>query len=357
MARDVELVKAAMLYADEVELISIAGQMLGGVAQLSAGPAELLSLMAALDDDTLAGSGGASLPPNWRDALPALTAILESDPGALAGTPLAGLSEGFASGPMADMRDVVDGLMQSSGAAELAPAFDAGIVRLGEAGLSESADSPEPIDRWRRILERLLRDPSRALVLDDEVADMVRLMVAEGLVPSPSVRRGSSEAQVGAGLIARLPAFPDAPVDELMDLRRDLANPLTRYRSAVARMSRSLAVETFSGPMDNELNALWHSDVAPALVEIEDQMSDHGLVREVARTMATDSRTLVVEGAALFLGLTSHSSLSALVSGATAIGAPAVQAIITGAVDAAQGNRSVERHDLYYLYAVEKRLS
>jgi len=79
--RDVELVKAALLYADEVELVSPGAAMLGLVAGLAEGgiPA-LIELFGSFDDETLGDlNQGKPMPDNFREMLPLLPLLM--DPG------------------------------------------------------------------------------------------------------------------------------------------------------------------------------------------------------------------------------------------------------------------------------------
>lgn len=61
------------------------------------------------------------------------------------------------------------------------------------------------------------------------------------MIPSnPQGLRVAAQAALGAGFTERLPAFPTAKMDELFDLRKELALPLARYRGAVSRFSKEM---------------------------------------------------------------------------------------------------------------------
>ena len=69
LTRDVELVKASVLYADEIELVSLGAVMLAGIIQVAdGGHAAVLSLLTSLDDETARMlTQGSALPDNWRE--------------------------------------------------------------------------------------------------------------------------------------------------------------------------------------------------------------------------------------------------------------------------------------------------
>jgi hypothetical protein len=89
---DVELVKAALLYADEVELVGLGMSLFAELQRaMGVGDNAGFDLLAAMDDDTLAyiasRSGRDQLPANWREsfgqALSLDVNVVESlDPGA-----------------------------------------------------------------------------------------------------------------------------------------------------------------------------------------------------------------------------------------------------------------------------------
>src|SRR6266540_3766694 len=144
------------------------------------------------------------------------------------------------------------------------PAFDAGILKLSASGFTDDRDTDATVSGWIGLLKGLLQDPTTRLLFDDGVGDLVRSLVAEGhVLPHQLTIKHAGEAAVGSGLVARLPALPEAPVDELLDLRQDLGPPLTRYRAAVSRLADKLAFRAFDSEFAAEIDDLWTRDVAP----------------------------------------------------------------------------------------------
>lgn len=166
---------------------------------------------------------------------------------------------------------------------------------------------------------------------------------------------------MGSGLISRLPAFTAAPIDELLDLRGALTEPLSRYKRAVSRMSEKLAYRAFDEESAVEIDDLWRNEVDPALHDLREGLGDHGLVREVAKQMGLDLKTYVgaLIGPGLWVGLDTYTSIQGVISAAVGI-APIVAATGQAAVAAhnARGEKraAVEKHELFYLYEVERRL-
>ena len=122
---DVELVKAALLYADKVELISMGTSMIGSVAAMAEGGTDaLLALLTSLDDDALAHlNGGAPMPDGWREVLPLVVGLSGSPMGDELGIP--NLEE-----TLSETRDqfsrIAEDLVVTSGASELIPCINDG---------------------------------------------------------------------------------------------------------------------------------------------------------------------------------------------------------------------------------------
>lgn len=369
---DVSLVRSAILDADHVELVSPAAAMLGSFAGLASGDEEqLLQFFLSLDDETVANlNGGTPWPANWREALQVMTALTPEQWGiveAQSGEPLPGnLRE---SGPeiraqlsesLGELRTVADGLLQSSGVEELVPAIEAGIVSLSAAGVDQG-ETDDMVQAYIEILRRHLMNPRVHLMFDEQAASLVGSLIDEEVVrPSRLAVVNAGEAAIGSGMIARLPAFPDTPLDELLDLRSDLDDPLARYRRAVSQMAVHLRVRAFDSEMPAELDDIWRTEVDPALRDMREALTQHGLVREVARSLATDAGSVVaaVTGASVSVGLSTLSDLNALVPVVVGAAPPAAavwQHVGRGRVNRNEARRMARIHDLYYLYQLDQR--
>lgn len=155
LARDVELVRASILYADEIELVSLGAVMLAGVAKFAEGDeSDVFALISALDDETIRSLGGEGLAADQRTMLPAAMAALQLDPA---------LSEQMdqlrraVRDAAAELRLAVENMVVQSGEQELSPAFDAGILKLSPSGFA-NGDTDSAINGWIELLKRLLQD-------------------------------------------------------------------------------------------------------------------------------------------------------------------------------------------------------
>ena len=255
LAGDVELAKAAVLYADEVEMIGL------GVAQLhpfvgKAGAAPF-ELFLDLDDEALAEIDARTgkvrkFPEGWRD-LRQFNAI--DDTQLQRATPE--LREQVLSfraemeSASADIQSQLDAVIAPTGLAELMPAINAKVLTVADLGVSASTlyrpsevtalQNEEQLQRWLTVLLDRLDDRHVRLLFDEASGSLVRSMIDEGVIEASSNNlRLAAQAALGAGFVARLPALTAAPMGELLDLRAELAVPLTTYRGAIIRFSKGL---------------------------------------------------------------------------------------------------------------------
>lgn len=372
LRRDLRLVRAAIMYADHVQLISPGAQMMQQFAPLTAAnDGDVATMLAALDDDTLSYlSGEDGLPEGWREALNAVltfTAEQWNELGAISGTDLSEVSEIRRSTDAAfaevasGLRSTVTELMDQSGYSEILAAERAGLLTVTPLPVL-SADTDELVRRYVSQMKRLLRKGKNIhVVLDDDTAGLARALQDEGKIAvTVSAEARMKRALTSEGLLDRLPAFPDTPLDELIDMRNDLAVPLTRYRRGVDTLSRTLN----NGPLDedirDEIADLYANQVAPALDDLREQYADHGLVRETVRGLLMDIRQFVyaVGTPAASLGIAEVAHISALgqtlITGG-AIGAVVGQQAISASMRVNDARKQILNADLYYLLEINQR--
>jgi hypothetical protein len=102
------------------------------------------------------------------------------------------------------------------------------------------------------------------------------------------------------------------------------------------------------------------SEVDPALQDLREGFADHGLVREVARQLASDVKAIATAtvGPIVSLGATSLADLSGWITLAGTAGpivGTGTQAAVRAVLDKQRNERELRGHDLYYLYEIERR--
>lgn len=376
--QDTELTKAALLYANEVELVSLGVSMFDELRQVvDAGELGGYGLLASLDDDTinyLATRDGSrsELPSDWREML---GAALTMSPEALESLGIEGADalrelHQTAAEHGRRMQDDLMRLLEEQGATELLTAIRGGAIKVAELGTSPASTlRPKDLDpsdstdvqlwNWIDALVARLTDRKTRLLFDRQAGGLIQSMLADGMIPSnPQGLRLAAQAALGAGFAERLPALPTAKMDELLDMRKELAVPLARYRGAVVRFSKDMP-QLVGEDLDFEVEQLWLETVQPALLGLKDEMADHGLVREIARSLDVQNvRDFGEWTAGTYIAVGSATALDAIATGLIATAAGGVATVALEALRARREGQAGPRvSEFYYLYEANRRLA
>lgn len=378
MDQDVALTKAALLYANEVEIVSLGVSMYDELRQvIDAGEYGGFDLLASLDDEMLQylaerTESRKPLPPDWRETLQQGLSIR---PEALESLGIDGADElrevqRAAAAYGRDMQQALEDILEENGATELLVAVRAGAIKVATLGVSTgstmrpaelggNSEADQQIWNWIDALVARLTDRKTRLLFDKQAGSLVQSMLEAGMIPSNEQGlRLAAQAALGAGFAQRLPAFPTAKMDELLDMRNELAVPLARYRGAVVRFSRD-APQAVGPDLEFEVQQLWDETVNPALAGLKEELARHGLVREIARSL--DVKHVQDFGkwtAGTWFTVTTTSALDLFTTGliATATGGAA-----TITLDAIRNRREAEHaartNEFYYLYEANRRMA
>lgn len=368
---DVALAKAAALYADSIEILSLGQQAVQGLTAFAGGPDEnILALITSLEDKTLQHLAGGSDPAQLRQAVALIGQLDPAQLQALSRTSpeLAGL-EGFAdvlrqsrdqmTTSMQGMRDVAERMRAESGASELEVAFRSGLVRYNTR-VPISGDNDAVIAAFTREVKLYLQDPLKFVLLDSLTASLVRSMISEGLVDVPKRSMANAgEALLGTGFLNKLPTLPLATMAQVLEVRDELEDPLTKYRRKVTDLRSHLLTGPFDAHADAEVHGIWRSEVDPAVSEIRQAMADHTLSKELLREAGQDLAQFV-GGTFTRGGLTVLAANTLDVNAVLTTGLAAASAsipIVARALSSRKKERATEKgNDLYYLYAVDQKL-
>lgn len=371
VAGDVRLVRSALMYADHVELISPGALMIAALASMATQPTEAaFGILATTDEGVLRHLG-------FEGDIAEMRAVL-SQVKAFHDLPRAQRRAALGAERSRQLREMVeemvskfrDGetgieavaadLWERAGAPDLAVAADAGLLSIATDAFSLESPIDQQVAQYSDTLRRLFADPSSHLMFDEQIAQLAGAMVREGRATlHPLAADHSLRAATGAGLVARLPAFPDAPIESILETRSELSEPLARYRVGVRSISDRLASDPLEPALMIELDDLWRDEVQPTLGALRRDLSLTRLVRDAALNLATDPKTVALGAAGLTVvfGLGPASDLTDWATGHVGAGGALVAGALGAAArEAANRHSKAKTHDLYYLLAAADQL-
>jgi hypothetical protein len=251
------------------------------------------------------------------------------------------------------MRERMDHMVAMSGADELVPAMETGLLDVdillkGEEDFSLEQILQEFVDRLAKSLTSDVTYP----LFDDQAGSLVEAHVAEGLiVPTKSADARGRQVGAAAAFMSRLPAFPGATVREVLDIRNELRDPLVRFRAAVMEVTQSLGARSYEGAFAGEIEQIYVEKVGQALLEMGEAVQANRYLRELLGE-ATTNMKIILTGVLTF-GLTRTSDMAPLIAG----GAAAATAAVTAAWNTAAERRRIRQERFYLLYETQQLLA
>ena len=194
--------------------------------------------------------------------------------------------------------------------------------------------------------------------LFDELSNdlMVSAMKAHIVQFSDSERRKIMHAGLSDNLIQRLPSFEIATVDEILDVRKELDPSLAKYRAKVLSYSESLQSMPWDDSFKDECTELYYKEVAPAVTEITEMVSDNSFLRNLGYASISNGDFLKSAGGLIcsvaaggVIGAFNNAvttDTAVLVSG----GAWAVSKVAESYHEYKKKKREIQQKDLYFYY-------
>jgi len=372
---ELELLKAALLYGDKVTLLSPVTTMFLRVEGLQKfTPREQIELMRRVAPILMPVEDV----PAFQSGIEEVDDFLRSTArGGSAGDQLlrAGLLQKFA--PVTRMlSDAVQETTDDAGIDQLARARAKGLLQIENADpgdamdllvscilsakLKETGERNEDSHTDRIVetfvdkLSKHLSSGREYLIFDEPIANLTEAAIREGLfTPAKGPAGRCAQVMTASGLMGRLPTFPTATVDEVIDIRSELAPSLTQFRSAMVTISKSFSSAPWETDFEDEVHDAWVESVLPAVESIDASVRDNSSLLTLA-TGITGAANSAYPGLAIVgTGLVGHVDAVALAGGALAAVAPILQAVR----DRKKADSEIRMQPFYFLYAADEALS
>jgi len=371
VAPEVELTKAALLYGDRVVVISPATTMLLGAEALERfSPAQQIDLVRQVAPYLLNGDEAAKFL-SGLDQIKQLSGIRSPGGRLVRGKLMQALA------PMkAMMGEAIRDLSAQADLDQLEKARSKGLVEIDSTDPGTAVDLLAACVISAKVAQRGERQSSEYvgrivetfvgklahhlstgrdyLVFDSAVAGLVEAAVREGLFqPAMGPAGRSAQAMSAASLMGRLPTFPGAEVDELLDIRDELSGPLTQFRGAMVGVARDFTSEPWERGFEDEVHDAWVGTVHPALESIEAAVRDNRSLLSIASGVVGAAKSSAPGLAIVGAGLLGAGTVADVVGGALSGGAPLLQALR----DQRRAADEIRMRPFYFLYGVQASLA
>ena len=365
---ELELLKAALLYADRVKLCSVGASFMSSLNDLNNTPfKDKLTLLRELLPMINPGASREQLEAAYRliDALGgsraqrrALNERVKREASKVLNENWKRI-ENIAQEQFTTVRGA-EGFRAAlrSGFVELHPfkrISAEGIIRMGmesSGGLSPAElYSGEIYDEYEDRIYATVQDGTTYPLFDDMTGNIVGRAVSSGLIlPSQGAVARGKHGGLSGDLLQRLPLFERASIPEVLNIREELADHLDAFREAVAQFADAIGPASWDEEFAEEAERILRERVTPAVHRIERAVEESRDLRELSWRFGPPIATGGLPSIGVFVGSGSVlGSLAVLALGVT-VGAAQGAAKHRGQRKALEGNQ------LYFSYRASELL-
>lgn len=350
LENELHLIKSALLYADRMELLSPSSSFARTLKPfLPVTEENVLEKVSHMPPGALRRLGvGTDFGPGVelrkvRRKLREFDRLAEDDPDRIV------IMEDWRPAAL-EMHQTANDYFTQTGSYELEMAFERDDVELMDVGFDMDDEVSVLIETFRNSMLAALEDSGRAILVDPLGSEMMRMHPDRGSAYTGARAR---RASTGSGLIERLPTFPRASMEDILEARDELADGRVAYRNAVKELADKLISAPFAESLPDEIDELWHDSVEPALTDLRKRATATRIAYEAGRSLVSSSAGLV---GGLVVTVTSLGSMADLFPSAAAATVGGVNVAYAGAREALRARAEVRQYDLVYLHDVNRNL-
>lgn len=224
-----------------------------------------------------------------------------------------------------------------------------GIIRMGmevSSGLSLSElYSDEIYDEYEDRIYATVQDGTTYPLFDDKTGNIVEEAIRRKLIlPSQGAVARGRHGGLSGDLLQRLPLFERASVAEVLNIREELAVHLDAFREAVAQFAATISPASWDEEFTEEAERILRERVDPAVRRIERAVEERQDLRELSCRFGPPMAAGALPSVGVFVG--SGSVLGSLAVLALGVTAGAAQ----GAARHREQRQALEGNQLYFYY-------
>jgi hypothetical protein len=187
-------------------------------------------------------------------------------------------------------------------------------------------------------------------LFDKETGFLVKEQIQRQRIdPSESAIARGKHSGLAGHLLARLPSFDQVSINEILDIRSELDEPLARFRAAVISFSEQIRSAPWDEDFSSDAEVVFHRDIRPAILDIEEAVRSNRYLVSLLRKFV-DKPLVLPSGSAVGLVLSNISSLPDEIAVSVGAGLSALTVVYDAFKEWQQKNEAVERNAMYFYY-------
>jgi hypothetical protein len=251
-----------------------------------------------------------------------------------------------------ELDKVVVNLLKDANADGLFSAIQSGLVEIQSFDFQKD----NAVEQYISVISDAVLSGETYPLFDDITGNLVRLAIEAGIiVPLGTKITKAKQTGLSSGLFEKLPLFDEASVDEIIEIRKELDQPLTRFRSAIIKFSRQIEHEPWAPEFSHEVEQVFIEHVEPAVLDINEAYKSNKFIVTLIKKFA-DKPLVIPSTSAIGFLISQASNMPniftqslSLVAGSAIISLDAVE-------DWQKKKQEIEKNQLYFYYRVKKSL-
>ena len=199
-------------------------------------------------------------------------------------------------------------------------------------------------------------DGSTYPLFDELTRELVNKGIKEQIidVSKSGIDRGK-QVGLASQLFERLPLFEQASVDEILDIRKELEKPLVRFRSAIIRFSEDIKSASWDKDFAPEAEKVFYREVELAILEIEDATKSNQFLTSMVRKFV-DKPLILTTGSVLSIALSQIPTLPHEIAVSLGISFSSAAIIYDAYDEWKKKKQAIEQNLLYFYYKTRQHL-
>lgn len=360
------LLKAALLYADQVEMVSVGASFMETLDDL--GKMSKLDRLAFMRDRMPTIDSDASST-ELEEIYRSIDSIREKLARNRRLTPTEVRKLWSFDEEWRKIQGLVEAQFEEWGAKDFRVALDSGRLRLRpfratsfeallRLGMSEDNSSTESFaddayEEYRQTVVEAVGDSKTYPLFDDLTGNVVKEAVRKGLIsPTSAAHQRSRHGGLTGDVLQRLPMFERADADEILDIRGELSPYLSGFREAVGEWAQAISSASWEGEeFAEEADLIYRERVVQAVNRIDEAARDNRDLKE--RCLRYGPFAIAGGASSLNAFIGSGSALYGLVG----LAANLVAAGGHGAAVARNERKKLEGDRVYFYYRAARSLT
>jgi hypothetical protein len=344
LAHEVRMAKAALLYGDQVTLASPKAMLFVTLASMPRADAGYQVKVA----ETILRDRPESAA--WMDQVDRLRAEESKPPELVA---YLARQDAQIERIARSMAVALENHLAATMLSELELALDDGALKLDPLGMTlPDGRHDDMIPRLTATVAALVGPDSQTLpMFDESTQTLLRALITDGLVKAPDFGP-AKEAALADTLISSLDVFPDAAMSTILHARRELAEPLVRFRSAVGKLGDELKTTPVDASFSRAAAEAYRRQVAPELLALDELSRSKGIRQALGAELADTAREPAV-AFAISLGAVTVAQLAGLLTAGLGLTGGAAIGVLKRRADLTAEQR---KNQFYFLFEARRRL-